>query len=291
MTAPGWTTDELLCCVMARLVENGDVVLEGIGTFLPAAAYELARAIHAPRLTIFSPLTGSYRDVPVPLSLDRYETAVAQAAARTISYVEMVLWHLPAYLPRRPERWKEFLRPAQVDRLGHTNNVLVRRGDRPVVRLPGAVGIPDSMALHEQVLLYLPRHEPRAFVERVDVLSGVGGDGLGGEIRRTRPERMVTDLGVFDFGPDGPRVVSLHPGVTVEQVRACTPIRVEVADTISETEPPTEAELEALRETVDPLGLRRLEFLPSRRRVAALRSLVGGGATRRPTPVAFPGPA
>jgi acyl CoA:acetate/3-ketoacid CoA transferase beta subunit len=273
---PDWTTDELLCCVMARQIEDGDVVLEGIGTFLPAAAYELARMLHAPRLTVFSPLTGSYRDVALPLSLDHHETAVAQAATRTISYSEMVLWHLPAYLPRRPERWKEFLRPAQVDRRGHTNNVLVRRGPRPAVRLPGAVGIPDSMSLHEQVLLYLPRHEPRTFVERVDVLSGVGGDGLGDGIQRTRAELMVTDLGIFDFGSEGPRVVSLHPGVTIDQVRAATPIPVEATGTVPETDPPTDAELEALRSTVDPLGLRRLEFLPSRARIAALRSLVRG---------------
>jgi len=272
--ASDWTIDELLCCVMSRQIENGDVVLEGIGTFLPAAAYELARATHAPQLTIFSPLTGSYRDVALPLSLDGYESAVARAATRTISYAEMVLWHLPAYLPRRPERWKEFLRPAQVDRLGHTNNVLVHRADGSVVRLPGAVGIPDSMALHEQVLLYLPRHEPRAFVERVDVLSGVGGEGLGGGIGRTRAERLVTDLGVVDFGPHGLRVVSLHPGVTIDQIRASTPLPLTAPDTLPETDPPTEAELEALRETIDPRGLRTLEFLPSRERVTALRSLV-----------------
>lgn len=282
MIATDWTIDELLCCAMAREIDDGDVVLEGIGTFLPTAAYELARVTHAPRLTIFSPLTGSYRDVPLPLSLERYETSVAHAATRTISYAEMVLWHLPAYLPRRPERWKEFLRPAQVDRHGHTNNVLVRRGDRPPVRLPGAVGVPDSMSLHEQVLLYLPRHEPRVFVERVDVLSGVGGDGLGGAIRRTRAERILTDLGVFEFGPQGPRVVSLHPGVTIDQVRACTPLPVQAQDTVPETDPPSDAELEALRETIDPLGLRTLEFLPSKERVAALRALLSGSA---PAPV------
>jgi acyl CoA:acetate/3-ketoacid CoA transferase beta subunit len=290
VSAPGWTIDELLCCVLARQIEDGDVLLEGIGTFLPTAAYELARATHAPRLTIFSPLTGSYRDSPLPLGLDHYETAVARAATRMISYAEMVLWHLPAYLPRRPERWKEFLRPAQVDRQGHTNNVLIRESAGPDVRLPGAVGVPDSMSLHEQVFLYLPRHERRAFAERVDVVSGVGGDGLGGEVRRTRAERLVTELGVFEFGSEGLSAVSLHPGVKLARVRACTAIPVQGGLEVRETEPPTEIELEALRQTIDPLGLRRLEFLPSRQRLVVLRSLLDGERLR-PVPATVLGMA
>ncbi|MCW3065564.1 MAG: ketoacid-CoA transferase [Solirubrobacterales bacterium] len=278
MSAPGWTIDELMCAVMARQIDDGDVVLEGIGTFLPAAAYELARATHAPRLTIFSAITGSFRDVALPLRLHGNESAAAAAATRTISYTEMVLWHLPAYLPRRPERWKEYLRPAQVDRFGHTNNVRIHRVGRGPVRLPGAVGIPDTMALHEQVHLYLPRHEPRVFTERVDVLSGVGGDGLGGEITRTRAERLVTDLGLFEFAGGALQVVSLHPGATLEQVRARTPIAVEAPDVPRETEPPTDGELDALRGTVDPLGLRTLEFLTSRERNVAIRALVEADA-------------
>jgi acyl CoA:acetate/3-ketoacid CoA transferase beta subunit len=290
VSASGWTIDELLCCVMARQIEDGDVLLEGIGTFLPTAAYELARAIHAPRVTIFSPLTGSYRDAAVPLGLDHYEAAVARAANRTISYAEMALWHLPAYLPRRPERWKEFLRPAQVDPRGNTNNVLIREGDHPAVRLPGAVGVPDSMSLHEQVFLYLPRHERRAFAPRVDVVSGVGGDGLGGEVRRTRAERLMSELGVFDFEEQGLTAVSLHRGVSIERVRASTAIPVHAPVEVPETEAPSDAELEALRETIDPLGLRRLEFLPSRQRLVVLRSLLDGDRLR-PVPATILGVA
>jgi acyl CoA:acetate/3-ketoacid CoA transferase beta subunit len=267
-----WTIDELLCVAMAREIESGDVVLEGIGTFLPSAAYELARATHAPELTVFSPLTGGYRDVPLALGLDDHETAAARATTRKIDYAEMVLWHLPAYLPRRPERWKEFLRPAQIDRAGNTNNVSVRSPTGREVRLPGGVGIPDTMALHERVFLYLPRHEARAFVERVDVISGAGA-GLGGTIRRTAPQRLITDLGVFDFVEGGPRVVSLHPGVEMDDVRTRTGIAVAADAEPQTTKAPTPAELDLLRTSIDPLGLRTLEFIPSRDRVAALRAM------------------
>jgi glutaconate CoA-transferase, subunit B len=273
-----WTVDELLCVTMAREVADGDVVLEGIGASLLSAAYELARATHAPRLTVFSPATGTYRDVPLSLTLDDHARASVAAATGVVSYADMVLWHLPAYLPRRPEGWKEFLRPAQVDRYGHTNNVRIDRVGGVPVHLFGAVGIPDTMALHEQVHLYLPRHEPRVFVDRVHVLSGVGADGLGGEIRRTRAERLHTEFGVFEFADGALRVVSLHPGTTLAHVRDHTPIPVVAERAVPETESPTEEELRLLRDEIDPLGLRRLEFLPHRERLVALRSVLTSAA-------------
>jgi glutaconate CoA-transferase subunit B len=48
------------------------------------------------------------------------------------------------------------------------------------------------------------------------------------------------------------RRVAVHPGVTVEQVRAATGWDLEVADTVATVPPPTAAELRLLREDVDP---------------------------------------
>jgi hypothetical protein len=43
---------------------------------------------------------------------------------------------------------------------------------------------------------------------------------------------------------------------------------------VLETEPPTEHELQVLREQVDPLGIRRLELLGGARRRQALRDIL-----------------
>jgi glutaconate CoA-transferase subunit B len=48
------------------------------------------------------------------------------------------------------------------------------------------------------------------------------------------------------------QVRSLHPGVGLEQVRAATGFRLEVADPLATTAPPTAEELRILREEVDP---------------------------------------
>ena len=47
-------------------------------------------------------------------------------------------------------------------------------------------------------------------------------------------------------------VRSLHPGVTLEQVRAATGFELGVSDPLTVTAPPTEVELLLLREEVDP---------------------------------------
>ena len=42
-------------------------------------------------------------------------------------------------------RWTEFMRPAQIDPWGWTNNVCIGPYARPRMRLPGAAGIPDAV--------------------------------------------------------------------------------------------------------------------------------------------------
>ena len=75
---------------------------------------------------------------------------------------------------------------------------------------------------------WLPRHSTRALVERVDMVSGVGNDsaaaGGPGASRFHDLRRLVTNLGVFDWdGPEGTmRIVSLHPGVSREEVAEAT---------------------------------------------------------------------
>ncbi len=64
---------------------------------------------------------------------------------------------------------------------------------------------------------------------------------------------MITDLGVYDFAtPDREmRLVSLHPGVTREQVLENLGWEVAIADPLGTTEPPSERELSVIRE-LDP---------------------------------------
>ena len=66
----------------------------------------------------------------------------------------------------------------------------------------------------------------------------------------------MTDLGIYDFDDTGEmRLVSLHPGATLDAVRATIGWEVKIADDLAATPPPTPEELRLIREELDPSGV------------------------------------
>ncbi len=55
------------------------------------------------------------------------------------------------------------------------------------------------------------------------------------------------------------RLASLHPGVTLEQVREATSFALAVPDEVPRTRPPTAEELRLIREVLDPGNTRARE--------------------------------
>ncbi|THA46712.1 CoA-transferase [Streptomyces sp. A1136] len=151
---------------------------------------------------------------------------------------------------------------AQIDRYGNQNISCVGDWERPTRQLLGVRGAPVN-TLNNPVSYWIARHSPRVFVERVDMVSGVGHDraAAAGVTRFHRLPRVVSDLGVFDFEtPDrSMRLASLHPGVGVEEVRAATGFALAVADDVPYTREPSAEELRLIREVIDPEGLRERE--------------------------------
>jgi acyl CoA:acetate/3-ketoacid CoA transferase beta subunit len=155
--------------------------------------------------------------------------------------------------------------PSQIDRHGNANISYIG-GDfrRPDVQLLGVRGAPGNTVNHP-TSYWLPRHSTRAMVPRVDMVAGVGNDSAAaagpGASRFHHLHRLVTDLGVFDWGgPEGTmRIVSLHPGVERDEVVAATGFELEAADEIAATRLPTDEELRLIREEIDPRGARDRE--------------------------------
>jgi glutaconate CoA-transferase subunit B len=127
------------------------------------------------------------------------------------------------------------------------------------VRLPGSGGANDLASLCWRILV-VTNHDPRRFVEKLDFLTtpgyltGPGAREAAGLPPGTGPYRVITDLAVLGYHERTRRmeVLSLHPGVGLEQVRVATGFSLEVHDPLGVTTPPTEAELRILREEVDP---------------------------------------
>jgi len=149
---------------------------------------------------------------------------------------------------------------SQIDRYGNQNISCVGDWARPRRQLLGVRGA-SLNTLNNPTSYWIPKHSRRVFVERVDMVCGVGYDraaALGRTARFHHIARVVSDLGVFDFAtPDhSMRLASVHPGVSVAQVRAATGFDLVVPDEVPCTREPEPTELRLIREVLDPEGAR-----------------------------------
>ena len=151
----------------------------------------------------------------------------------------------------------------QIDRYGNQNISAIGAHDKPAKQLLGVRGAPGNTVNH-RTSYWVPRHSKRVFVDQVDVVSGVGYDNAakaGPAAERFHDlHRVVTNLGVFDFAsPDrSMHAVSLHPGVSAEEVTASTAFAVDFSG-VQTTREPSAEELRLIREVLDPDETRNRE--------------------------------
>lgn len=260
-------SENMVAAICAEL-DNGDVFLEGIGTFLPTSAYMLAQATHAPRSIRLCPIGNCFVPEGHSLSLAAYEFEALERAVCRFTYWDVNGSYLPSFITGRRGRWKEFLRPAQVDATGRTNNVVIGPYEKPKVRLPGAAGLPDGIPVEAALYMYVPRHDRNCFVRKLDFVSGPGSE------EGAKPHTIVTDLAVIRFRAGGqPEVETLMPGATREQVQDQTGFELAFASQMRPFRPLTAQQLDILRTRVDPLALRDLELLTGDERTARIETL------------------
>jgi acyl CoA:acetate/3-ketoacid CoA transferase beta subunit len=262
------TSAEHMVAAIMREIEDGDVLLEGIGTFLPTSAYLLAQFTHAPNAVRLCPVGNIFTAEPHTLSCAAYEFETLQRGVFRFTYWDVNGSYLPTFIPGTKGKWKEFLRPAQVDATGRTNNVVIGPYDAPRVRLPGAAGLPDGAPIEPALYMYVPRHDRNTFVSRVDFASAPGLEEGG------RPHFIVSNLAVMRFAPDGVlEVEALQPCVTREEVLDNTGFDLRFRSGLVPFPSLSEEELTILRREVDPQSLRDLELYSGEERLSRIEAL------------------
>lgn len=152
----------------------------------------------------------------------------------------------------------------QIDRHGNQNISCVGDFARPGRQLLGARGAPGN-TVNNRTSYWVPRHSRRVFVEQVDVVCGVGparARAAGSAATRFNDiHGIVTNLAVLGLGgPDDTlRLVSTHPGVSVDEVVGATGCELYVEGDVRETRAPSMQELVLIREVLDPKSLRDRE--------------------------------
>jgi acyl CoA:acetate/3-ketoacid CoA transferase beta subunit len=152
----------------------------------------------------------------------------------------------------------------QIDRYGNQNLSAFGPLQHPTRQMFGVRGAPGNTVNHA-TSYWVGNHSKRVFCDAVDVVSGIGYD----KVDRANPglryvdlRGVVTNLGVFDFaGPDHQmRAVSLHPGVSADDVREATSFPVHGLSEAGQTRAATPDELRLIRDVIDPKCLRDKEI-------------------------------
>jgi glutaconate CoA-transferase subunit B len=240
----------MICCA-ARQLQDGRTV--AVGTGIPCAAAMLAQRTFAANLVIFFEAGGVAPQLPtMPISVGDSRTFYRGLMATSMADVmETCQRGLMDYT---------FLGGAQIDPYGNLNSTLIGTDYlRPKVRLPGSGGANDLASLCWRILVIM-NQDVRRFVPKLDFLTtpgyltGPGAREAAGLPPGTGPFRVITDLAVLGYHEETKRmeILSLHPGASLEQVRQATGFELGVKEPLATTEPPTDVELQILRQEVDP---------------------------------------
>lgn len=229
----------------ARELNNGDLVFVGIG--LPNTAANLARRLHAPEARLIYE-SGVYGAKPEksPRSIGDPCLVVNSLAVHSMS--DLFLFYLQG------ERIDVgFLGGAQIDRYGNINSTVIGDYFHPKVRLPGSGGACEIALLSKKVLVIMPQ-VARLFPKEIDFVTSPGRKVPGKWTRSAAygrgPATVVTDMAVFGFAEDTGEmeILSLHPGVTLAELRQNMGWEAPLSSGFSTTPPPSDAELAVIRE-------------------------------------------
>lgn len=231
---------------------DGEILASPIGV-VPTLGARLAALTFEPDL-VYSDGDAAQLGAPISVNASPQEPRVIEA---WLPFARMfdIVWS---------GRRHVMMGATQIDRFGNQNIACIGPWAQPKSQLLGVRGAPGNTVNHP-TSYWIPKHDLRSFVEKVDCVSGVGYDRAAAagpsasEFHEIR--RVVTNLAVLDFEtPDNSmRLRSVHPGVSVSEVVAATGFALVQPDVVPETRSPTSEELALLDSVLDPDKMRAAE--------------------------------
>jgi glutaconate CoA-transferase subunit B len=248
----GYSKSEIMIAASARLLDGAVNCFVGVG--LPNIVCNLAQRTVAPELQLVYE-SGVFGARPARLPLSIGDPTLATGSTAITSMFELFAYYLQAGLID-----VAFLGGAQIDRHGNLNTTVIGDYAQPKVRLPGSGGACE-IAIHARKILVIMRQARRSFVERLDFRTSPGHSG-DREHDRARgwhgsgPTSVVTDLGTYAFDDESGEMTleTLHPGVSLDDIRGSMEWELRVTGELGHTPPPTPTELRLIREELDPGG-------------------------------------
>ncbi len=253
-----FTIEEQIACYIARSFNpEDDLAVLATGP-CGLVGLALSKQLYAPRLSLLSNAKGRFavmRQHRFPFMPGNPPPELIETLLTMEDVFDLVV------------RGKYFIimQPVQIDPYGYMNLSLVGDKFKPSAVFVGSRNVPDNTVNQQRTLYFVPSHNKRVFVEKVDFISGVGygKERKEGIIKWGAPIEIISNLGVIDFDQKTgrARLKSMHTGVSLNQVKENTGFDLIIPDPLPGMDPPTDAELHWIRDKIDPLGVRRLDFV------------------------------
>ncbi len=230
---------EHLVAAMARRLLDGTVVATGVASSLPILAIAVARATHAPRLTYLASVGAIDPDIQ-RLELGSEDLAYLHGRSGELTIPDL-FDHA-----RRGRIDVMFFGAAEVDVFGNTNLTAIGDLETPHYKLPGVAGAGTLRRWVRQPVLLMTKQSQRNLVPKVQVIST-------SDPGRTLP--LITNLGHFEIGPEGARLVERYPWADQATIDAATGFEFRIEQPLPRVPEPSAEHLQAIR-AIDPDGLR-----------------------------------
>jgi len=247
-----YTKTEFLIACASSHVRDGENVFGGTG--MPLLAALLAKETHAPRSILISEagfIDARPREVPLSVADTRYY----YGCSASIGLIETL-----GFLLQAGRIDVGFLGAAQIDEYGNLNTSYIGPYDAPKVKLPGSGGGND-IASSAKRLIIMMSHDKRKFLKKLDYMTSPGHlEGPGSRKKWSMvgngPEIVITDMCQMDFDPKTKkiRLMSVHPGYTVQNILDNVMFDLIVPDDVPTTPAPTQEQIDIMHK-LDPNGI------------------------------------
>ena len=240
---------EIMATAGARELRDGQTVVVGLG--LPQVATVLAQRTHAPRLTALLEI-GVMNPAPIDTAAGLADARIWYKATAYSGFLDVMGMNV-----HRGVVDVGFLGALEIDQFGNINTTLLKSDSGKLRYFNGSAGGNDIASLAKSVIMIM-RHEKRKLPQVVAHLTSPGF--VGGKSRKELglrgggPFRLITDKAVlgFDEQTHSAKVISLHPGVSAQDVIENTGFPLNLPRDVPCTPLPTAEELRLLREEIDP---------------------------------------
>jgi len=241
---------DFLIANLEKEIEEGMTIVQGTSTFIPLIATKLAQKGKKINLIGGFMMNPDINPI-IPSTFSSYNYSNGKSYLGLSGFLDML---------QNKKVDLEFLRPAQVDEFGNINNTVIGEYKKPTVRLPGGMGVDDVMTFIKKIILYIPNHSRKVFVKKVDFVTAHGWDKGKG------PDKIITNMCVFEFPNKKVTLTAINPEYTIEDVKRETGFKFRISADMKNMIVPDEEMKKRIQES-DPLNIRDLEIKEKREEV------------------------